>query len=721
MEAENAPEELREQQDAGEPVRNEDVSEAAAPVGQQPEADGRNDAPADSDTANNAGAGTPPKKSRSPLRAVWLAFVIFIKFVRLTAVRAGRSVRRHLRVLLPAVGETLREVGETVSDIIAKGARGAARLIRRTAAASFRCVRRNLRIILPPFARLFHRIGGYAKDVFLTVSGAVVGFIGTLLSTVFGSIFGWLGRKFRQPLYDVWCAVLTPFAHAYGGFADSVIDFKKACKRGFLPAVGSVFSSLWKLLCGIGGLLRCVFNYAAPAVCIVFLVSLIRYASTLQYAITVEYNGSELGTIENEATYNEAQTLIQDKVTFTDDTQSLIEIPKFSVTVLNIEENAEQPIEDIDALSEMMIDGGEVPIVYAYGLYMNGELIGVYDEENMELIRDALNAKLNMYNTADTADVRFEDDIVISEGRFIESVLTNSEGALELINGSTDVEAYYSVERGDSVSKICEKLGISHEDFEYYNPGITDLHTGDLITYHYTEPNLNVITTHYEVYDQVIERTTEYVESSRYEQYCEILLQKGSDGYENVTALVTEKNGVETERAIVSRTVLEEMVPRKFRVGTKENTYLDGDTTIIDRLGTFCWPLADEDCYISSVFGYRSWDHSNHNAIDIAGIPRGTAIYAACDGRVTYSGWYAAYGELIIVDCGGGYECYYAHCSKLLVDVGDRVEKGDTIAEVGMTGSASGNHLHFEMRKDDKRIDPMMALGGPGGHRYNMG
>lgn len=629
--------------------------------------------------------------------------------------RCAASFKHYFKIISAAVIAFLSYVGSECASIIKKCGIATGKFIKSASVNTVRVLKTDgVRVTGSAFGAL-RFAGKSAWDVFSYVFRTVFGVIKSFLGSIFGAVFGWISKKFRQPLLEIWCFIATPFAHAWGGVAGACIRFKNACKRGFLPAVGVIFNSIWRFLGSLVRLFRFAFNYIAPAVCVVFLIGLIRYASTLQYAISVTYNGSDIGTIENEATYNEAQTLIQDKVTFTSDEQPLLVTPKFSVTVINLDESEKQPTADIDALSETMIEQGDVQIVYAYGLSINGELFGVYSEEDMQKIRNALETKLNSYSTVNAVNVSFEDDIVIEEGRYVQDILTDPADALELINGGTDVEAYYVVERGDTISGICEKLGITREDFDKYNPGVEKVHHDDIITYHYTEPHLNVLTTYYEAYEQVIERTTEYVETSRREQYCEILLQHGSDGLENVTALVTLKNGVESDRTIVSRTVLEEMVPRKFRVGTKPNTYLK-NTDIIDKLGTFCWPLGDEDCYISTMPGWRSWDSSNHMALDIAGIPRGTDIYAACDGKVTYSGWYAAYGELVIVDCGSGYECYYAHCSKRLVEEGDRVEKGDTIAEVGMTGSASGNHLHFEMRHYGDRINPLDALGGTGGH-----
>lgn len=617
-----------------------------------------------------------------------------------------------------AVYKCSHKAGKASADALTFLARGTVR----SAKASAKSASEQLPKIFAGLFSLLIYIGAAAWTALSSICRVVLGTAFSFIKTLFGTIFGWFAKKLKQPLYEVWCFAITPIAHAWGHFAHAHIRLKKAAKRGFFHAIGSWLCSFWRFLGGVCQVLRFGFNYIAPVVSIIFLISLVKYASTLQYAITLEYNGSELGTIGNEAAFNEAQAMVQDKITFTDDTQPLISVPKFSVQVLNLDKSENQPVDDIDALSEMMIESGDVQVVYAYELDINGELVGVYTEEDMIQIRDALNTRLNTYNESNDISVDFEDDIVIKEGRFIQDTLTTTDEALELINGATTVEAYYVVNRGDSIAGICESLGITREEFDSDNPDVgSKVHKGDIITYHYSEPHLNVITTHYENYDRVIERTTEYVESSKYEQYCEILLQHGSDGYENVTALVTEVNGKESERTIVSRTVLEEMVPRRFRVGTKPNTYLsDNDFNCINTIGTMVWPLARNDkCYISSRFGYRKWDHSNHGAVDIAGIPRGTDIYAAADGKVTFSGSYGAYGKLVIIDHGHGYESYYGHCSELDVKVGDRVEKGDVIAHVGMTGSASGNHLHFEMRYNDKRFDPLIALGGYGGHRIN--
>jgi len=113
---------------------------------------------------------------------------------------------------------------------------------------------------------------------------------------------------------------------------------------------------------------------------------------------------------------------------------------------------------------------------------------------------------------------------------------------------------------------------------------------------------------------------------------------------------------------------------------------------------------------ITSRFGATESirDHA-HKGIDI-GAPNGTKIKAAADGTVKYSGWMSGYGNLVIISHGNGIETYYAHCSKLYVSKGEEITAGDTIGAVGSTGYSTGNHLHFEIRKNGAQINPQKYL-----------
>ncbi|MEM6429705.1 MAG: LysM peptidoglycan-binding domain-containing protein [Deinococcota bacterium] len=120
------------------------------------------------------------------------------------------------------------------------------------------------------------------------------------------------------------------------------------------------------------------------------------------------------------------------------------------------------------------------------------------------------------------------------------------------------------------------------------------------------------------------------------------------------------------------------------------------------------WPLSG---LITSRFGYRRLriGGSNfHTGLDIDG-EIGDPIVAAAAGTVTFSGWYGGYGQLVIIQ-SGNVEYYYAHASTLLVDEGAQVQAGQRVALVGITGRVTGSHLHFEIRVDDKPIDPLPIL-----------
>ena len=113
---------------------------------------------------------------------------------------------------------------------------------------------------------------------------------------------------------------------------------------------------------------------------------------------------------------------------------------------------------------------------------------------------------------------------------------------------------------------------------------------------------------------------------------------------------------------------------------------------------------------ITSRFGANESirDHT-HKGLDIA-APNGTPIKAAADGTITYAGWMSGYGNLVIISHGNGIQTYYGHCSKLYVSKGEIISAGDKIAAVGSTGNSTGNHLHFEIRKNGSQINPQKYL-----------
>ncbi len=122
--------------------------------------------------------------------------------------------------------------------------------------------------------------------------------------------------------------------------------------------------------------------------------------------------------------------------------------------------------------------------------------------------------------------------------------------------------------------------------------------------------------------------------------------------------------------------------------------------------GSFTWPTPG----VTKITSYWG-DGRNHQALDIAGAGAyGKAIVASDGGKVirtNYSGWGGGYGLYVMIDHGNGYSTMYAHCSSVAVSVGQTVSKGQVIGYIGSTGDSSGPHLHFEVRKNGVKIDPL--------------
>jgi murein DD-endopeptidase MepM/ murein hydrolase activator NlpD len=116
---------------------------------------------------------------------------------------------------------------------------------------------------------------------------------------------------------------------------------------------------------------------------------------------------------------------------------------------------------------------------------------------------------------------------------------------------------------------------------------------------------------------------------------------------------------------------------------------------------------------VSSEFGYRFHPilrvRKMHTGIDIS-ARSGTPIKCAANGIVLEARWRGGYGNMVLVDHGGGIQTLYAHCSVLIASAGQKVSQGDVIGKVGSTGMSTGPHLHFEVRKNGYPVDPLDFL-----------
>jgi murein DD-endopeptidase MepM/ murein hydrolase activator NlpD len=124
------------------------------------------------------------------------------------------------------------------------------------------------------------------------------------------------------------------------------------------------------------------------------------------------------------------------------------------------------------------------------------------------------------------------------------------------------------------------------------------------------------------------------------------------------------------------------------------------------------WPVSG---YISSPFGYRIHPQKGtremHTGLDIAAEP-GSPVKVTADGIVSFAGWSGGSGNLVVIEHGFGYSTCYAHNKKILVQVGEKVNRGEIISYVGSTGNSTGPHSHYEVWIDGKPVNPKTYLGG---------
>lgn len=180
---------------------------------------------------------------------------------------------------------------------------------------------------------------------------------------------------------------------------------------------------------------------------------------------------------------------------------------------------------------------------------------------------------------------------------------------------------------------------------------------------------------------------------------------------------------------------LGEIKKEEGHIGSREvkrkNTYVDGklvDSVVLDEVilekpkediiykgmknpietGTVFLNYPSDNRQITSPYGTR-WGNEHHSGIDLGG-KIGDPIIASFEGVVKYAGWKGGYGNVVILSHGSGVETLYAHASKVTCSTGQRVSKGDKIAEVGSTGRSTGPHIHFELRNNGKAINPISYM-----------
>lgn len=191
------------------------------------------------------------------------------------------------------------------------------------------------------------------------------------------------------------------------------------------------------------------------------------------------------------------------------------------------------------------------------------------------------------------------------------------------------------------------------------------------------------------------------------------------------SALETQKDKIKAEEAARRAAAAKAEAARRAAAAAKKaaaakasssssSSSSSSDTGYSGGDGPFLLPVGS--ARISSPYGPRTHPITGekgkvHTGVDFA-VPQGTNIHAADSGTVILAEWWSGYGYCVIIDHGGGVWTLYGHIRKggLRVSAGDKVNRGDVVAESGSTGNSTGPHLHFEVRIDGKIVNPMPYL-----------
>ena len=429
------------------------------------------------------------------------------------------------------------------------------------------------------------------------------------------------------------------------------------------------------------------------------LAGIILFFSFFTIGTTVTYDGTVLGAV---ASKKEAESARKDLEAIT--AQTLGKTYAIDASLLQYDSGwmLRQDLEDKENYETELSDCIGL-VTKAYCLYVNGDRIGTtpYEGALDELLVQLQKAA----SDEDTISCKFAEDVDIREEYVPTSEVMNLGYIAELLYSTKTAEVTYEVKKGDTWSQIAARNDMTSGELLALNPGynINKLQIGEVLTLSASVPYLTMTVEKQERYLEDVSYDIEYTDSANLYQGDYKVTSKGEYGKADVMAKATYVNGEETERTILSSVTLKEPVTEYRLRGTKARpTWLP--------TGSFRWPTSGR---ITSYFGGRKSPggigSTNHKGIDIA-VPRGTPIYAADGGTVTYAGWMSGYGYLVEINHGNGYVTRYGHNSSLTVSVGQHVYKGQQVARAGSTGNSTGNHCHFEVRYNGVAKNPLNYL-----------
>ncbi len=335
----------------------------------------------------------------------------------------------------------------------------------------------------------------------------------------------------------------------------------------------------------------------------------------------------------------------------------------------------------------------------SYSVLINGEEVALFSrkEEAEKFLEEIKNTYIQEDDeTIEYGKIYFLENVAIEEKETGLSTLSDFDSSLKYVLKGTKEEKSYKVKKGENYWTIAEKYNITPEELEAANPTVNPerIQIGQEISLIVPKPLVTVVSLEKKKYYERIPYEVTYENTGALFKGENEIKLRGKYGEKEILAEITRQNGIETSRKELESKVIEEPRTQVVLVGTKALPPLIGT-------GTFDEPARGR---LTSRFGIR-WGRM-HSGIDIAAAT-GTTIRAADGGVVTYTGWKGNYGLTVIIDHGQNKSTLYAHCSKILVNKGDKVYKGKKIAEIGSTGRSTGPHVHFEVQVNGKAQNPL--------------
>jgi len=381
-------------------------------------------------------------------------------------------------------------------------------------------------------------------------------------------------------------------------------------------------------------------------------------------------------------TYNGKTTSIKDVY------NEIEKLEPFTIEGYQFNLKNEDEVLTVYTLSKEIFDEA---ITNTINTFVGKEIYNSYLEESQSKIETTGSIVENVY---------VEEDITIKKTNISvnETIYTNSADLSKyLLFGTTEDQQKYTVKIGDTITDVAFDNKISVAEFLISNPTFTSennlLFPGQEVTIGITDPKISIVMEEYVVKDQVIKYKTDvkYDENMIKGEY--EITQEGVDGLERVSQRVKYVNG---DVAYIEPISKEELEPAINEVIIKGDKYV----STVGSTRNWLWPT-NSGYTITSGYVYRinpiNGARELHQAIDIAGTGTGSPIYAVTNGVVSESTYRSQDGNYVCLNHNNGYYTCYAHMVRRNVTVGQTVARGQIIGYVGMTGWATGPHLHFEV------------------------